>query len=304
MDPALEQLGWTEDQWNRVCTTVTEEAQRTRVGAQILPVVGPEDPSTVAVPAYTLTYNPAVVPVPAPAPPAQRMEISSDPSLYITTISVLVELGGREAADQALSAALTLFRRAANVVARAEDALIFNGRTTGPGAINQTVGLPQIFGVNGIPGTVPNLLGLMDSPTRVLLDAPHDGGEIATKIIQAIGRLDNAGFSGPYACALDQLGFDAVCSPNNNLILARDRILPFLQGGSLVRASTIPRRNSGTPWGTVIALSGNPVELVVATDIKVTYLQTTNATEPRRVFRVSERVALRIKEQGAIAILR
>src|SRR5262245_42859612 len=124
MDPALEQLGWTEEQWNRIGTTVTEEAQRTRVAASILPVVGPEDPTVVAVPRYSLTYRAN----PAP-PPNRQMEVSSDPTLFLTTISVLVPVRPREAADPALSAATTMFRRAANVIARAEDALVFNGRS-------------------------------------------------------------------------------------------------------------------------------------------------------------------------------
>jgi uncharacterized linocin/CFP29 family protein len=302
MDPALEQIGWTEDQWNRICTTVIEEAQRVRVAAQILPVVGPEDPSTVAVPAYSLTYKPPMAP-PAPPPAHQKMDVSSDPTLYLTTISALVEVRLREAADPALSAALTMFRRAANVVARAEDALVFNGRTTGPGAIRNTTTLPQIFGVNAIRAAVPAIDGLLASPTVVPVQYPYDGMEIATAIIQAIGSLDGAGFAGPYACALDQAAFDAICTPLATLVLPRDRILPFLQGGALVRASTIPRRIL-TVRGAVIALSGTPAELVVATDINVRYLQTTGATEPRLIFRVSEGVALRVKEQGAIVIIK
>jgi hypothetical protein len=51
----------------------------------------------------------------------------------------------------------------------------------------------------------------------------------------------------------------------------------------------------------VVALSGNPIEIVVACDIGVRFLQTT--LEPRYVFRVSERVALRIKEFSAICLL-
>jgi len=294
MDPALEQLGWSEDQWNRICTTVTEEAERTRVAAQILPVVGPEDPSTVAVPAYSLSLTRNSAP-----PPSQRMEVSSDPTLYLTSISVLVELGGREVADPTLSAALTMFRRAANVIARAEDALVFNGRTDA--GINQASLLPQIFGVNQVPPS--RVAGLLDSK-KFRISAPYNGNTIVKAIFEAIGNLDSAGFSGPFACALDQRAFDAICTPNHALVMPRDRVLPFLQGGGLVRASTIP--NKSAPFlvrGAVIALSGNPVELVVATDINVTYLQTTVATEPRRVFRVSERVALRIKEQNAIAII-
>jgi uncharacterized linocin/CFP29 family protein len=295
MDPALEQLGWTEDQWNRICTTVTEEAQRTRVAAQILPVVGPEDPSTVAVPAYSLTYHAA----PGGAA-GQRMAVSSDPTLYLTSISVIVELAGREVADPSLSAALTMFRRAANVIARAEDALVFNGRTTGDnGIIKRADTLPKIYGINRIPG--PEVNGLLASKTLIAING-DTGAAIATAVAEAIGELDGQGFSGPYACALDQDAFDAICTPNNALVLPRDRILPFLQGGALVRASTIPRLFVGVR-GAVIALAGNPVELVVATDINVTYLQTTADTDPRRIFRVTERVALRIKEERAIAIM-
>jgi uncharacterized linocin/CFP29 family protein len=54
-------------------------------------------------------------------------------------------------------------------------------------------------------------------------------------------------------------------------------------------------------FGVVVAQSANPVELVVASDIGVRFLQTTQ--DPRYVFRVSERVALRIKEHRAIGIL-
>lgn len=296
MDPALQQLGWTEDQWNRVCTTVTEEAQRTRVAAQILPVVGPEDPSTVAVPAYSLTYTP-FVPRPPAQQPARFMEVSSNPNLYLTSISVLVELRGREAADPSLSAALIMFRRAANVAARAEDALIFNGRSRAK--IRRAGRLPRIFGINSIPAPTRGLL----ASTRVTPIPPPQGGtQIADAIFQAIGALDNGGFSGPYACALDQGAFDAICTPLPTLVLPRDRILPFLQGGSLVRASTIPPRFLGVR-GAVIALSGSPIEIVVAADMTVNYLQTTGASDPRCVFRVSERVALRVKERRAIAII-
>jgi uncharacterized linocin/CFP29 family protein len=294
MDPALEQLGWTEDQWNRICTTVTEEAQRARVGAQILPVVGPEDPSTVAVPRYSLAYPARAVP-----PPAGQIVVSSDPRLYLTTISVLVELGGREAADPTLAAALTMFRRAANVVALAEDALVFNGRS--PAAIRRLrPRVRRILGTNPVPTAIS---GLLASRNMDRIFPPQGSQQIVQAIFTAIGNLDAAGYSGPYACALDQAAFVEICTPSVALILPRDRILPFLNGGSLVRASSIPRSPFGQPTGIVIALSGNPVELVVATDIHVNYLQTTAATEPRHVFRISERVALRVKDWQAVRII-
>lgn len=294
MDPALENFGWTEEQWNRICTVVTEEAQRARVAAQILPAVGPELPSTVAVPSYALTVNSATTP--------PRLEVSSDPTLYLTTISVLVELGNREVSDSGLAAALTMFRRAANVVARAEDALVFNGRTAT--AINDATKLPKIFGINTIPAGFGGTAGIMNPPGPITpVNPPAEGSQVVDSIFRAIGKLDSDGFSGPYACALDQNAFDAICTPTPSFVLPRDRILPVLQGGGLVRASAIPSPKPPAVLGAVVALAGSPVELVVAADIGVCFLQTTGTTDPRRIFRVSERVALRIKDHGAIAII-
>ena len=48
----------------------------------------------------------------------------------------------------------------------------------------------------------------------------------------------------------------------------------------------------------VVALGGEPVELVIATDVCVQFLQVT--AEPNFVFRVCEKMALRIKEPEAI----
>jgi uncharacterized linocin/CFP29 family protein len=53
--------------------------------------------------------------------------------------------------------------------------------------------------------------------------------------------------------------------------------------------------------GLVIALGGAPIDLVVATDISVSFLQVT--TDPYFVFRVYEKIVLRIKQPEAIALL-
>jgi uncharacterized linocin/CFP29 family protein len=297
MDPALENLGWTETQWNRICTTVTEEAQKGRVAAQLLPAVGPEDASTVAVPNFTLEIqrNPTI----APWATAERLAVDSDPSLPLTSISVNVPLHTHEVADPNLTAALGMFRRAANYIARVEDALVFAGR---PGT-----NLPPPFGLGQIPdvvrvagnGPVDGLLlaynGGGGLRSRSFVADPNDGNVVIEAIIRAISQLDANGQLGPFACALSPVLFQAICRPSPALVLPRDRILPFLQG-PLVRASALY-----DGWGVVLALSGSPIELVVAHDIGVRYIQTTE--EPRYVFRVSERVALRIKEPESIALL-
>ena len=397
MDPALENLGWTEDQWNRICSAVTEEAQKARVAAQLLPVSGPEDPTTVAVPRFALTNvgNPS-------SPPPRRLNVDSDPSLALTTIAVNVQLRTHEIADPDLKAALVMFRRAANYVARVEDALIFNGRSApgtpapltfgigaapsvgtsiladagikagdaaknamtnrteidiarvgiavmaaaaaahdiaaAPAAVRDAVkgaggtpdaekaafaaaakaiaavvpvlpaplrGIPAVYQVTADGGDVPGVLqgvpARLDGRgyTRLRLANPPNftkGQRIVRGVVEAVDKLERKGQLGPYACILSQTLFEDACDPTGSLVLPRDRILPFLQG-PLLRSSTV-----ANGYGAVIALSGNPVEIVVAADICVRFLQAT--PEPRFVFRVSERVALRVIEDSAIAILR
>jgi uncharacterized linocin/CFP29 family protein len=299
MHSDLVELGWTEEHWNRIYTAVTEEAQKARIAAQVLSVVGPLDPTTVAVPTYALNAaaNPRQIP---PRTADSRLEVDSDPTLYLTKIAVNVYLRSREAADSELNAALTMFRRAANYVARIEDALVFNGRP-GPNA-PPPFGLGRIPDVHHISGgsAVDGLLAYTVPGQRNFVSVAasagtNQGNQVVSAIIQSINELDDAGQLGPYACVLSPDLFQAVCTPNDSLVLPRDRILPFLQG-PLLRSSAIR-----SPYGIVIALSANPIELVVASDIKIKYLQTTE--QPRLAFQVSERVALRIKESAAVSIL-
>ena len=299
MDPALENLGWTEAQWNRISTTVTEEAQKGRVAAQLLPSVGPEDASTVAVPNFTLQAQ--------ASPPlanwtTQRLTVDSDPSLPLTQIAVNVSLRNHEVADPNLSAALGMFRRAANYIARVEDALVFSGRPGNnlppPYGLGQIPNVMQITGNGPVDGLLLAYSGL--GVQRIFTPIPTTpgvtlGNRVVEAIIAAINALDRNGQLGPFACALSPSLFEAICDPNVALVMPRDRILPFLQG-PLVRASAV-----FNGFGVVLALSGSPNELVVARDIDVRYLQASE--EPRYVFRVSERVALRIKEPESIAIL-
>lgn len=301
----LVELGWTEGHWNRLLEAVSEEAQKARVAAQMLPLAGPEERSTLAIPEFAISSGPA--PEGSPNQATERLLVDSNPTLYLTTIAVNVFLRSHEAADPNLNAALGMFRRAANYIARIEDALVFNGRPVNKPPAQGLVGIPPVFSVSGdgAPRGLarPPELDRRDSQPerqRVLqrLQARGEslqGDDVITSIIGAIGQLDARGQQGPYACALATDLFARVCTPNQNLVLPRDRILPFLQG-PLLRASTLQEGH-----GVVVALSGNPVELVVGSDIGIRYLQAT--LEPRFAFRVSERVALRIREENAIAIL-
>jgi uncharacterized linocin/CFP29 family protein len=301
MDPALANYGWTDEQWNRICVTVTEEAQRARVAAQLLPLSGPEDASVLAVPRFSTATE-------AFPPPAgfERLTVDSDPGLYLTRIAINVYLRSHEMADPQLNAALQMFRRAANHIGRLEDALVFYGRKRGKGAsttrlVAPPAGIAAIYEVtedtHDVDGIFPSPAAPAPLPKQFLPaknipagGAPGDG--VFKTIVSAIDKLEEQGFLGPFACALGHDLFEQICTPNPSLVLPRDRILPFLQG-PLLRSSVIGRGE-----GVVVSLAGSPVELIVAQDISVSFLQT--SVEPRWVFRVSERVALRIKEHKAV----
>jgi uncharacterized linocin/CFP29 family protein len=317
---------WTDEQWSRISKVVVEEAQKARVAAKFLPLFGPVDPSLVAVPNLRLGNVP--VPPYAPQKAQNRLFVDSSPETYLATISILVSLANHEAADPELSAALVAFRRAAVTIARIEDALIFNGQNARDLAPQPTfpggwlAGLPRIFTVTGgarQPGLVPENVkpNLTPPPGAVLprVSVPIEplpplpwvfpdrqsnlaawGETIVSAIIAAIGSLEGNGHSGPFACFLSPDTYEAVHTPTDNLVLPRDRILPFLGGDYLQRSNTIPNG-----YGIVVALGGAPAEIVVASDISVVYLQQTG--EPKYLFRVSEKIALRVKEWDAVAVL-
>ena len=123
------------------------------------------------------------------------------------------------------------------------------------------------------------------------------GERLVHEVSKSIGRLEGNGHFGPFAVVLDQDFFTAVQTPDaHSLVLPQDRIIPFLGGGSLLRSSALPNHS-----GVVVALGGSPVELVVATDVSLAFLQIT--TDPMYVFRVFEKIVLRIKEPDAIQTL-
>ncbi len=114
-----------------------------------------------------------------------------------------------------------------------------------------------------------------------------------TQVSAAILTLEDAGCFGPFACVLGHQFFeDANSSFLGSLITPKDRILPFLEGGPLLRSSVVPANE-----GVVVSLAGSPIDLVIGSDMHVKFVQVT--LEPRYVLRVSERFVLRMKQPQA-----
>jgi uncharacterized linocin/CFP29 family protein len=238
----------------------------------------------------------------------ERLGIDDRDTMRLATLQVILPVRNAQMADPEMTSVLALFRRAANVVARLEDAIVFRGL-----APSRTVtgGFAPPAGVMGLPGIwqitgAERAEGLwsLTSPREWFRVSPRPvalrGHAIVNAISGAIGLLEQKGHFGPFAVTLGQGLFLVAQTPDvGSLVMPQDRIIPFLGGGPLLRSSTLDAFREYS--GVVVALGGAPVELVVASDMSLQFLQVTN--EPTFIFRVYEKIALRIREPRAIAQL-
>jgi len=333
MNDAIAQLPWTDRQWDLVQQAVKQEAERTRVPAKSLRAAK-ADPTDVAVPAYALGTSPlplaanpaantalrAAFP-PAVALPPDRTDVDSGPTVYLTTLSKLVYLRNREVADADLEAALTYFRRAGAQIAQAENALLLNGRFAGGGPANAgpipaapadvivstlpAAAGPAVQGLcapMGVPGVaMPAIVGVpVPAPASITAAGGFDaalGGEVLGAVARATAQLETAAYYGPFAMIASTRIWTAINQPSAmSLLPARLAIERILLGGPLMHSSLLP-----DPFALVFAHDCPELEQVVARDVKVKFLQVSE--EPRYVFRVSVRTALRVRDRSAIATL-
>jgi uncharacterized linocin/CFP29 family protein len=295
------QVPWTDEQWARVNQVVQEEASRARVAATFLPLIGPLPGDTDFVRRGLISYpaTPAAL-----APPPDQIFIDDRQIWQLATLQAKVRVRGAQMADPEMTSVLAMFRRAANVLARLEDTIVFNGLVQ-PGGPLTPVALPA-WALGPGPGQIWEIIGgeavpgLLDAANVTVIYVPPPlpiPNDLLVGVVSAtIGGLENDGHFGPFALVLGNDLFQAVQTPDFGLVLPQDRIIPFLGGGSLVRSSTLPPNA-----GVMVALGGTPVELIVATDVCLEFMQLT--FEPVFLFRVCEKMVLRIKEPTAIATI-
>jgi uncharacterized linocin/CFP29 family protein len=330
---------WSQAQWERVRQVVAAEAQKSRVAASFLPLYGPLSGDSDFVRQGLIGTSPSPFASAGGAGAKERLKIEDTSTIRLWTLQVNLYLRGPQLADPELTSVLALFRRAANVLARLEDTVIFNGipklshsttdNATKDNATKQLDTLPAIWEILGrseIDDPAYQMIGLLpDSPKRMVgYDASADrdatdasnvsnlglrtwvqvssngkdsmlGHELVGSISAAIGTLEANGHYGPFALVLGQKLFKALQTPDeNSLVLPQDRVIPFLgSGGTLLRSTTLP-----SDHGVLVALGGEPIDLVIAKDISVDFLQVT--PDPAYVFRLHEKLVLRIMSPGAI----
>lgn len=288
-------IEWTEDQWRRVHQVVHDEAHRTRVAASFLPLFGPLPADAETVPTQAVAQPPIDDRQRGEA--ECRLTVDDRKTMGLTTTSTNVYLKRHQVAQEDLSSALIMFRRSANIIARVEDAIVFNGlgadgKPAPRGGAKLTI--PEIYRLTR--GEAQR--GLLDDANEVVEVARNAPGSALVKpVVDAITLLESAGHLGPFALSLGNELYGLAYDPEpHSLVLPADRIKPLLDG-PLLRTSVLPPDH-----GVLVSLAGEPIDLVVASDISARYLQVT--PEPRHLYRVSQRIALRVKQPSAVVTLR
>lgn len=292
-----EPLTLSEGQWNTVMQTVHDEALHARVAASFLPLFGPLDGDVQTVPRNLLEYSPDGSGDPHGGP---EMWVLDYDNMRLVTLSVNVYVKNAQLADPELTSALIMFRRAAEIIARVEDSIIFTGQEgVGQGPNGGGIAEPwKVYKVSG--GEASGGLLRFGEGNEVPVEPPSEGYDLGQRVfnalVLAIQNIEGAGHHGPFACVLGDNLFTAINTPMpNSMVLPRDGILPFLDA-PLLRSSAMPPDE-----GILVSLRGAPVEIVVPSDITVRHVTTT--PDARHVFRVQQKFVLRVKEPGAVARL-
>ncbi|WOJ91210.1 family 1 encapsulin nanocompartment shell protein [Methylocapsa polymorpha] len=290
--------GLTDDQWEKIRQIVHDDALRAREAASFLPLYGPLPGSTVTVPQDRLSFEPLPDGLSGEASPSaatgatqQYMRVDDYDQLRIATVAVNVYLKNHMIADPELAAASVLFSRAAKIVARVEDSIIFNGW---PSNLQHVRPVYTITGANSYDGLVSH--ARESSPQIDDANPGVFGPDVFRAVVSAIADLERRGYYKPYACVLANDLFTEINRPiQNSMVLPAESIPPFLDG-PLLRSSSLQLGK-----GLVISLQGNPVEIVVPNDISVRYLQ--GMLDGQHAFRIAQRFVLRVKDWDAVALI-
>jgi uncharacterized linocin/CFP29 family protein len=220
--------------------------------------------------------------------------------------------------------------KAANVLALAEDLIIFQGQNAIAAATPFTSKLVQTLGGNqpadtGLlnfpiggrapgagPLTVPPVPAINTIPVAQLAPAVPGviyGPNTFEAVSSAYAQLQAAGQYGPYALVLETIPYADTFAPlPATLTLTADRIKPLVTAGFFGTGTLPPNPPPAPPpplappyFGVLVSLGGNTMDLVVGIEPVTAFLQEDTTGNFR--FRVLQRFALRVKDTTAIAIL-
>lgn len=275
MSLGREQLPWSNDVWSSIDGAVNAEVQRTCIGAKIIPLYAPapsSDASTV------------------PADVIDTVTMTADES----AVTPIVELGvefrltrQQIGSEPDVGTAVSLATRAANVLARAEDVILFQGKD----------GLkdPLLKSVKQGGGSLG--AGLLSSADLAITVNPIGtdsyGKNTFVSFANAYSQLQSKGHYGPYAFVVrSEIYADAYAPLPDTLVLPADSVKAMVSLGFYGTAA-IPLLS-----GVLVSVGGNTMDLVSSVNPTTEFLQIDPDGGYR--FKVFERFALRVKDKTAI----
>ena len=212
-----------------------------------------------------------------------------------------------------MTSALAILRRAANALARLEDAIIFNGQAVDAKAATErpipsraSTGFRRSgkywAGRHRRPLGSRPARGSAPAATRrevpIALDGEESGQHLVAGRVTSNWRFGSERTFRAFRRGTRSeilLGCTDAGSGFARAAARSDHSVPWRRPACSVRARFQTTRALSS------ALGGAPVELVVATDVTLQFLQVT--ADPSFVFRVMEKMVLRIKESDAIVRL-
>jgi uncharacterized linocin/CFP29 family protein len=301
----MAELGWTDAQWEKVNSAVTEAFDKSNVAERFITCYGPLADSAETVKAPTLKRESASSP--------GKLVVEDDATTKLFNLTVKVTLSSEQVADDSLSSALGAFRRAAGILAQVEDDVVFNGfdravqEASLAGSKTQkdrveleklTLDVVKSNPVNPVGlSTVPDLADPNGRSSGVAGPHPVDDKpeEIVKEIAKAIAELESAAHPGPFACVMGTKLFTQTHTPvKDSMVMPADRITPML-GGPLLRSGSMLATH-----GVVVSLASDVIDIVIATPPRAQFLHRNE--DARYVFRVYEKFVLRIKDRERVPV--
>jgi uncharacterized linocin/CFP29 family protein len=309
-----DKISWGKEIWDFIDMAVHDECTRVRVAAKYLPIH--------QVPDYTTT-----VPADSVSAPAEEAGVIGAFAVDEGAITRLIEfwvefsLTPQQLEQETQianehrghSTAVTLATRAANLLMRAEDMIIYQGRAAFATDFFQnnirSRGVPADFGLldiipAGADSSIPELpedqvITVKRSDSTSVL--PVYGENTFKAVAEGYAVLQGKGHYGPYGLTLQTVPFADTHAPlQGTLIMPADRIRPlatagFYGSGTLAAATTDVEPQF---TGSMVSVGGNTVDLVVGTDATTAFSYQDEDGNYR--FRVLERLALRLKDISAV----
>jgi uncharacterized linocin/CFP29 family protein len=270
-----EQVDWSQDAWEALDDAVHDEFHRAAVALKFIPFHGQLDNAMT---------------VPSDVVDLETMTVDE------TAVTALVELGvefgltRQQIATEELNlTGVALATRAANLLAQAEDLVLFLGEAAFREPIFKKVQRRSGAAGTGLLGAAAQAVTVVpvsDNPKRYV-EHTFDA------VVEAYSLLQRQGHNGPYALVLrSEVYADSFASLPSSLVTPADRIAPLVSLG-LFGTGTLP-----TASGLMVSVGGNTMDLVVGIEPTTEFLQVGSDGSYR--FRVFERFALRVKDPGAV----